>query len=724
MTDTSSTRWIVAAAAGYIAYRTYQHLKQTPSTAAAAATAAPPYPRQTTPVQPPPPLPQKRSIGGSGGAAAAATTATSNRPSPTITRLQSPPLLAETVTAATAEAKLLPPPVAVRSFLVQTNNNDEGGATGPDGELRHADAAAAAEWLAETAAAAHSSPKLKAAGRALLGLEARLAELGSSMAKANVALALKSTLGTTAVTAACKIRSSGPAESMSAPRQDEAMPQLAASFDWTDWAARPETIYAHALTLLAAALVPRFKASIAILSEEHAFMPAAINESATTDDSTRGSAAAADSAAAGSIGGSGESAAGSTLLKSFGSILRSTASAAMHRYETAPRPACNADLLRQAVSTATAAEALALLAAFASQHGGLTGLQCLPDLAGTAAAASRYNALPVVANALFAPGCTVRELVGSSKVQAVFAKLRDNMPADSGLHQEQWEADHDAAVAVLNSPQCTSERVALHCELKVVVGECGLLWHQMDEPRRILDAGVAMPTLCSIYGRPSAGLLATLEAAAMVGAVATVRRMLRVHSTELDAAAGAMDHERRQVQHALKVAVDRGHFPVVQELIAHASRMWTPDQLQLATSPLVLSAASAGNLEIVLLLCDTHIVPGLLRSGGETCNGSSSSSSKSAGTASLIAAAEAGHLDVLLALIRNGGADPKLPRLKDGTTPLWAAAMHGRANVVAALLDDLPAEMRCDPNHQRFKDKTTYNKPGAAAAAELLQQAG
>lgn len=526
------------------------------------------------------------------------------------------------------------------------------------------------------------------------------------MAKANVALALKSSLGTTAVTAACKIRSSGPAESMSAPRQDEAMPQLAASFDWTDWAARPETIYAHALTLLAAALVPRFKASIAILSEEHGFMPAAINESATTDDGTRGSAAAADSAAAGSIGGSGESTAGSTLLKSFGSILRSTASAATHRYETAPRPACNADLLRQAVSTATAAEALALLAAFASQHGGLTGLQCLPDLAGTAAAASRYNALPVVANALFAPGCTVRELVGSSKVQAVFAKLRDNMPADSGLHQEQWEADHDAAVAVLNSPQCTSERVALHCELKVVVGECGLLWHQMDEPRRILDAGVAMPTLCSIYGRPSAGLLATLEAAAMVGAVATVRRMLRAHSTELDAAAGAMDHERRQVQHALKVAVDRGHFPVVQELIAHASRMWTPDQLQLATSPLVLSAASAGYLNIVLLLCDTRNGPGLLRSGGETCNGSSSSS-KSASTASLIAAAEAGHLDVLLALIRNGGADPKLPRLKDGTTALWAAAIHGRANVVAALLDDLPAEMRCDPNHQRFKDKTT-----------------
>ena len=177
MTDTSSTRWIVAAAAGYIAYRTYQHLKQTPSTAAAAATAAPPYPRQTTPVQPPPPLPQKRSIGGSGGAAAAATTATSNRPSPTITRLQSPPLLAETVTAATAEAKLLPPPVAVRSFLVQTNNNDEGGATGPDGELRHADAAAAAEWLAETAAAAHSSPKLKAAGRALLGIETFAANL-------------------------------------------------------------------------------------------------------------------------------------------------------------------------------------------------------------------------------------------------------------------------------------------------------------------------------------------------------------------------------------------------------------------------------------------------------------------------------------------------------------------------------------------------------------------
>ena len=451
--------WVVAAAAGYVAYRLHQHTSS-PRLEPAVSTPPPPPPPPTTSS---PTLP--RAV-----------------PSPrSATTPACPPpardAAAAAAAAAEAEARLLPPPASVRAFLASSSSP-----TGPDGELRHADATAAAEWMTQVAAAAHASPRVKAAGRELLAaesfaanlaryrvpdsvsnrlikkgtvwtlvvqpqLEGYMANLAAKMAAANAELGLAAELGTSAVVAACtrRMRNEGGAcpASWPAPRQDTAMPQLAACFDWADWAARPEHVYAHVLMLLAAAVRPQFAMKMAALAEAHPQMPAVANGS---EEGT--GVGTADDAPS---------------LKPLGQMLRNVVSADAHRYEPKPRPACNADIIRQTVSTATTLNAKALLSAFSRQFGGLTGLQCFPDPAagsastgttgaGSSPAPSRYNAYPIVANVLHAPGCTVDQLLASASVQETFAELRDNMPRASGLHKEQWEADHDAALLVLRRP--------------------------------------------------------------------------------------------------------------------------------------------------------------------------------------------------------------------------------------------------------------------------------
>eukprot|EP00729_Bicosta_minor_P015720 gene15720-biopygen6439 len=192
--------------------------------------------------------------------------------------------------AARAIANLLPPPPAVQHWL------DGGDSNTPAGAPQHDLARRATAWLVQAVQAAHVSPRIKQAGRALMAcytftanleylkcwtqtlvpdLTAALVALGETAKQANAASNLAATLTAAAILAAapynlCELPD-GPATPRARVRQDVLMPSLTAavSTDYDqDWKAQPEHVYVHMLLLIGTAVNPLFGAALAAVASD------------------------------------------------------------------------------------------------------------------------------------------------------------------------------------------------------------------------------------------------------------------------------------------------------------------------------------------------------------------------------------------------------------------------------------------------------------------------
>ena len=380
---------------------------------------------------------------------------------------------------------LLPPPPAAQYWL------DGGEAFHPDNTtLRNAEAAAAAEWLVEAVSHAHVSPAIKATGRALMQadaftrnleafsvhdaggrrlgsvwevilmpqLDAKLATLGAAACAANAAAHIATALGSAAV-AACSARHPAYPPGTRA-RQDEAMPAVARQFDFEHgWRERPEHIYIHTLCLVALALDPLFAAALAVAASD-----------------VEGGAVEVHAA----------------LTKSYGRMAGKMVAADDHRYDPHPRPAQNIDIVRRLAVVETTGAARQLIAGVSARFGGLSYLKCLADLGSGPAAAARYHMLPMMLTVEFAPaGWTVGRMLDDPAVQAAWAARRAARPGS--VSEEQWAADHDAAVAALRRVD-RAVPLKQHCEVQLVLQPVAVIRHGMHELYKVkrADSGVLL----------------------------------------------------------------------------------------------------------------------------------------------------------------------------------------------------------------------------------------
>eukprot|EP00729_Bicosta_minor_P032643 gene32643-biopygen12563 len=303
--------------------------------------------------------------GGGGGGAAAAATGSRRRP---IARGKRRPSRA-------AESSLLPPPPAVQHWL------DGGSSSTPAGAPQYDLAQQATAWLVQAVQAAHVSPRIKQAGRALMAcynftanleylkcwtqtlvpdLTAALVALGETAKQANAASNLTATLTAAAILAAAPYNLSelpdGHATPRARVRQDVLMPSLTAavSTDYDrDWKAQPEHVYVHMLLLVGTAVNPLFGAALA----------------AVASDLPDGIGIVEIHAAA---------------IKSFTRMINKLRSADDHLHvKQKPRPAMNIDVVRRLAAAETAAGVIELIKQVAARFGGLSHLKCLPELAAT-----------------------------------------------------------------------------------------------------------------------------------------------------------------------------------------------------------------------------------------------------------------------------------------------------------------------------------------------------
>lgn len=125
-----------------------------------------------------------------------------------------------------------------------------------------------------------------------------------------------------------------------------------------------------------------------------------------------------------------------------------------------------------------------------ARFGGLSHLKCLPELATTdpAAADARYHMLPVMVTVVFAPAeLTVGKMLADPAVRADWAKVRANRPSNN-VSSEQWELDHDTAVALLETKCDPDEQVSMHCEVQVVTAEIADVRNKMHEVYKVVRA--------------------------------------------------------------------------------------------------------------------------------------------------------------------------------------------------------------------------------------------
>ena len=196
--------------------------------------------------------------------------------------------------------------------------------------------------------------------------------------------------------------------------------------------------------------------------------------------------------------------------------------------ELQPRPAMNIDVVRRLAAAATGVDVLELARMVAARFGGLSHLKCLPELAVTdpAAADARFHMLPVMLTVVFAPaGLTVGGLLKDPAVRAKWAALRAVRPGNA-VSTEQWQADHDAAVAAFE--RCDpNEPVRMHCEVQVVTTATAVVRKKMHEIYKVfraengaqLHADVAKP-------KREPAVETNLSKAAAKGRIATVKRLL------------------------------------------------------------------------------------------------------------------------------------------------------------------------------------------------------
>ena len=670
----------------------------------------------------------------------------------------SPPLREDAVgaeAAAAALASILPPPPAVQHWLGGGDTHDAAGK--PNLDL----ACAATEWLVNAVRHAHLSPTIKKAGRDLMAcrsftvnleylkswrqilmpeLKAALVALGDEAKRANAACNLAAVLTEEAILAiapfnpdlipkaaskkapSCgstrfgreennndgsnsEITSANPQPFIpprNAVRQDLLMPSLTAavSADYKrDWKQQPEHVYIHVLLLLGTALDPLFGE--------------ALNE-IVSDLEGRVDVHAAP-------------------IKSFLRMLNKARSKEDHQQvELQPRPAMNIDVVRRLAAAATGEDVLELARMVAARFGGLSHLKCLPELAVTdpATADARFHMLPVMLTVVFAPaGRTVGGLLKDPVVRAEWAAMRAVRPGWA-VSTEQWQADHDAAVAAFE--RCDpNELVRMHCEVQVVTTATVVVRKKMHEIYKVyraengnqLHADVAKPE-----PEPEDGT--DLIEAAKHGRIATVKRLLCVECDSTIGSSSGCEHADLNKQtvdggrSALYWAAFTSHLPVVVVLLEHGNADPNIARTDNGATPLCM-AAQNGHVEVAAKLLEhsttdpnqattddgatplimaaenghVEVVAKLLEHSTTDPNQATSNN----GTTPLCMAAENGHVEVVAKLLEHGATDPNQATTDNGATPLHMAAQYGRVEVVAKLLE----HGTTDPNQATTDDGAT-----------------
>jgi hypothetical protein len=261
-----------------------------------------------------------------------------------------------------------------------------------------------------------------------------------------------------------------------AVRQDLLMPSLtsAVSTDYKrDWKQQPEHVYIHILLLLGTALDPLFGEALDEIASDL---------EGNVDVHT-------------------------APIKSVLRMLNKLRSKEDHQQvELQPRPAMNIDVVRRLAAAATGEDVLELARMVAVRFGGLSHLKCLPELATTdpAAADARFHMLPVMLTVVFAPaGLTVGWLLKDPAMRAKWAALRAVRPGNA-VSTEQWQADHDAAVAAFE--RCDpNELVRMHCEVQVVTTATAALRKKMHGDLQGVPRREWKPAACGC-GQTGAGL--------------------------------------------------------------------------------------------------------------------------------------------------------------------------------------------------------------------------
>lgn len=571
---------------------------------------------------------------------------------------------------AEAEVRLLPRPRAVQFWVERMDGDASDTAAGAVPQhVRNQNGIEAAQWLVEVVAAAHLSKKIKAAGRELMAtrnfavnleafyleagsgyrgtrtvwdeilmkqLDAKLAALGEEARAVNEKENISDELGSEAVAAISTRHAAFPAGGgQERARQDTAMPQLEALFSWEDgWKDRPEHVYIHVLTLLAAGLDPIFDAAVSeVASDIHGI----------------------------------KSPIGKAAIKSYGRMAGKLQSPDDHRYDRKPRPAMNIDIVRRLAEADTAAAAHELICGLSTRFSGFSHLKCLGDLAKTnpEAAAGRYHMLPVMITVLFAPaGITVGTFLDDAGVRASWASMRSTRPGT--VSSEQWTHDHDAAVAVLH--RCRGAQVAMHCEVQLVLAEIAEIRHRMHEIYKVKRADSGALLYADVAKPADERVLenaADLALAAQYGRIDTCQRLLLNDDADVN-----RRHPTLGGGTALFQAALMGHLSIVLLLLeAGADPSVATD---IGMTPLYL-AAQFGHFECTRALVEAGADPCVARYDD--------------GTTPVWMAARHGCPHALKALLEAGGIQCANDVGNDEGTPLYFAIKRGHTKAARLLIE-------------------------------------
>jgi ankyrin repeat protein len=590
----------------------------------------------------------------------------------------------ERTVRSTAEAvrALLPPPPAVQYWLDggMFYHNYNASAS------RNDEATAAAEWLVEAVAHAHLSPAIKAAGRALMQqpsftanletfnvyapssssssapgagctrigsvwthilipqLHAKLVQLGEDARAANARANIVTELGSAAVAACSTMHPAYPPGTRA--RQDDAMPDVAAQFDFEHgWKDRPEQVYIHTLCLVALVLDPLFATELTMVASD---VDGAVNVHAAQ-------------------------------TKSYSRMAGKMAAADDHRYVPHPRPARNIDIVRRLAVVETTAAARQLITGVSARFGGLSYLKCLADLGDGPAAAARYHMLPTMLTVEFAPEeWTVGRMIDDPQVQVAWEHRRATRPGS--VSGEQWVRDHDAAVAALRRVD-RAVQLKQHCEVQLVLKPMAEIRHAMHELYKVkrADSGAL---LLSDVAKPEEGGVdgQDLVGAANDGRIVTVERLLALaiggRGSGDEGAATARRYVNQRTSGApggptaLYMAAQGGHLAVVRVLLASGADPAIAMLTDGATP--VWVAAHNGHLDVVRMLTEA-------RANVNTAK-------TITGATPVFVAAQYGHLDVVGALV-DSGADVNVARTGNGDTPVYIAAQQDNVGVVRLLVE-------------------------------------
>lgn len=77
----------------------------------------------------------------------------------------------------------------------------------------------------------------------------------------------------------------------------------------------------------------------------------------------------------------------------------------------------------------------------------------------------------------------------TTHVEIVGGDASDFGPGERVVSSQQWQADHDAAVAILETGTCKTEEVKMHCEVEVLTSALNVVREAMQEVKMVVSAG-------------------------------------------------------------------------------------------------------------------------------------------------------------------------------------------------------------------------------------------